>query len=68
MTWYVPVTPAGTPLPYGAGARMGKNNAARTEAKAWANLMEDAAHMPYLDRAAFIKRGYAVEKWEGWNP
>lgn len=51
--WFVPVTPAGTRLDW---------LEAPTEEEAWGNLMEDAAHMPYPDRAAFIKRGYTVEE------
>lgn len=67
--WYVPVTPGGTPVPYGAANRSGKVNAARTEEEAWANLMEDAKHMPYGTKENFIKRGYTIEYWEGgWNP
>jgi hypothetical protein len=68
-TWFVPITPAGSPLIWSAGSRgFNKLNAARTEEQAWANLMEDAAHMPYPDKAAFIKRGYTVEKWEDYQP
>lgn len=51
---WVPVTPGGTPCSW---------LESRTEAEAWARLMKDAAHMPYKDKDAFIKRGYTVEKW-----
>lgn len=37
---------------------------ADTEDGAWANLLEDAAHMPYKTKEHFIKRGYTVEEWE----
>jgi hypothetical protein len=67
-TWFVPITPAGTPVIYGAGQRTGKLNAASTAAQAWKNLMEDAAHMPYKDKAAFVKRGYTVEQWKDFAP
>jgi len=66
--WYVPVTPGGTPVPWGAGQLLGELVAARTKDEALANLMRDAAHMPYPDKAAFIKRGYTIEKWTGWSP
>jgi len=55
---FVPFTPAGSCL---------MHLAAPTEEEAWKNLMHDARHMPYPDKAAFIKRGYTVEdssKWE----
>ena len=51
---FVPVTPAGTPCTW---------LESDTEEKAWAALMKDAAHMPYKDKAAFVKRGYTVEEW-----
>ena len=63
-TWFVPVTPGGSPMVWGAAARSGKMNAATTEDQAWENLMEDAAHMPYQNKAAFIERGYTVECWK----
>jgi len=66
--WFIPVTPAGTPVIYGAANRAGKINAARTEEEAWRNLMEDAKHMPYVNKQAFIDRGYTVERWEGFEP
>jgi hypothetical protein len=52
---YVPVTPGGTPCVW---------LAAKTEAQAWANLLVDAAHMPYKTIENFKKRGYRVEKWK----
>ena len=48
---FIPETPAGTPL---------YHLEAKTEKQAWANLLEDAAHMPYPDKQAFIDRGYTV--------
>jgi len=33
-----------------------------TEDKAWEALMEDASHMPYENKQAFIDRGYTVEE------
>ena len=68
MSYFVPVTPAGTPIPYGAGCRMGKVNAAKTREKAIANLLKDAAHMPYGTWRNFEKRGYTIEEWEHWEP
>ncbi len=50
---FIPVTPAGTVCFW---------LEADTKDKAWENLMKDASHMPYKDKAAFIKRGYTVEK------
>jgi DNA-directed RNA polymerase specialized sigma24 family protein len=35
-----------------------------TEDQAWEALMQAAAHMPYPDKAAFIQRGYHVDKLE----
>lgn len=70
-TWFVPVTPAGTALIYGAANRMGKVNAARTWDRALKNLLEDAAHMPYGTWKNFKKRGYTIEEWnmpKGWKP
>ena len=49
---FVPVTPAGTVLTWLASP---------TEAKAWAALMKDAAHMPYRGIEGFKRRGYTVE-------
>lgn len=51
---FVPITPSGTSLPHLAG---------KTESEAWANLLKDAAHMPYKTVENFKKRGYTVEKW-----
>lgn len=52
---YVPITPGGTVLGW---------LARDTEDAAWQALMQDAAHMPYRNRAGFEKRGYTVEKFE----
>lgn len=52
---YVPATPAGTVL---------FHLAAKTEQKAWENLLKDAAHMPYKGIEGFKARGYTVELWE----
>lgn len=52
---YCPFTPGGTPL---------MHIAADTEAEAWANLLEDAAHMPYACIDGFKARGYTVEHLE----
>lgn len=52
---YIPDTPAGTTLDW---------LEASTEEKAWENLMEDAAHMPYKTKQDFINRGYTIHKWE----
>lgn len=54
-TKYVPVTPGGTPV---------LHIAADTEEQAIANLLEDAAHMPYDGWPGFKARGYTIEKWE----
>lgn len=48
---YIPVTPGGTPCIW---------LEADTEEKAWSNLLDDASHMPYEDKAAFIERGYEI--------
>ena len=53
-TQYVPVTPGGSACVW---------LAAKTEHQAWANLLKDAAHMPYKTIENFKKRGYTVEKW-----
>ena len=63
-TLFVPVTPGGTPLMYGAGAMMGKRVAANTREKAIANLLKDAAHMPYGTWENFEKRGYTIEEYK----
>ena len=68
MSFFVPVTPAGTPIPYGAHNRLGKVNAAKTREEAIDNLLEDAAHMPYKTWENFEARGYTIEEWEGWTP
>ena len=52
---YVPVTPGGTACDW---------LMADTEDKAWENLLEAAAHMPYRTKENFVKRGYTMEKWE----
>lgn len=68
-TWFVPVTPGGTPVPYGAHCRIGKVNAAKTREKAIANLLQDGAHMPYgNDWKVWEARGYTIEEWSGWEP
>lgn len=66
--YYIPVTPAGTPVIYGAGCTPGKLLAAKTHEQAIKNLLEDAAHMPYGTWKNFRERGYTIEKWEGWEP
>ena len=69
--WYWPVTPGGTDCIYGAGNRMGEINAARTKEKAIANLLEDAAHMPYGTWENFQRRGYQIVEIDmpkGWKP
>lgn len=48
---FIPVTPAGTACMW---------LAAGTEEKAWANLLREAAHMPYRGIAGFKKRGYTI--------
>ena len=50
---FVPVTPGGTLCMW---------LAAKTPTAAWANLLEDAAHMPYHGVAGFMKRGYTVQR------
>ncbi len=70
--WFVPCTPAGTPVIYSAGSRgMNKINAARTQEKAVRNIVADAANMPYGSWKAMQKRGYTIEEWDmpkGWKP
>lgn len=70
MTWYIPVTPGDTPVPYGAGLRRGKLNAARTREEAIKNLLEDAAYMGYGSWEAMVERGYTIEEWpdDWWSP
>lgn len=52
---YIPATPAGTVL---------FHLSAKTEQKAWKNLLRDAAHMPYKGIDGFKARGYTVELWK----
>lgn len=63
MTLYVPTTPAGTPVPYGAGSLMGKKIASRDKQKAINNLLKDAEHMPYGTWENFQKRGYTIQEY-----
>jgi hypothetical protein len=49
----VPFTPADTPL---------FHLEAESIDRAWANLLEDAKHMPYKTRENFEKRGYTVKE------
>jgi len=49
---YMPVTPAGTVLIHLKSA---------TEQEAWDKLLIDAAHMPYVNKENFERRGYTVE-------
>ncbi len=51
MPTFTPITPAGTFCTW---------LAANTEAQAWANLLRDAAHMPYGTKEGFQARGYEV--------
>lgn len=67
-TWYIPVTPAGTPVIWGAGQRLGELNAATTENEAIQNLMADAAHMPYRSWEEFKERGYTIQRVENFMP
>lgn len=53
---FVPVTPAGTML---------FHLESKTEDEAWKKLLKDAAHMPYVTKENFIKRGYTVEEITG---
>jgi hypothetical protein len=48
---FVPLTPSGTVIHW---------LARKTEADAWAALLEDAVHMPYRGIAGFKSRGYRV--------
>lgn len=52
---FVPETPGGTPL---------LHLKAKTEERAWSNLLRDAAHMPYQGVQGFKQRGYKVLFWE----
>lgn len=67
-SYFVPVTPAGTRVFYGAGAMMGAQVAAITRDEAIRNLLIDAAHMPYKTWENFEKRGYTIEEVKGWAP
>lgn len=51
----MPITPGGTSCHW---------LAAPTREKAIANLLKDAAHMPYGTWENFEKRGYTIEEWE----
>lgn len=51
---YVPITPGGTPVVH---------IEAKTREEAIANLLDDAAHMPYDGWAGFEARGYTIEEW-----
>lgn len=53
MSTWIPVTPGGTVCMW---------LESDTEDEAWAALMEDAGHMPYPNKEAFIERGYTVEE------
>lgn len=68
MTYFIPVTPGGTPVIYGAGVLGGKLLAAKTRKEAIGNLLSDAAHMPYKTWKNFEKRGYTIEEWKDWTP
>jgi hypothetical protein len=50
---FIPCTPAGTLCTW---------LSAGTKEKAIANLMKDAAHMPYKTWENFQKRGYTIEE------
>lgn len=50
---FVPYTPGGSCL---------EHLASDTEAGAWANLLQDARHMPYKTQKNFELRGYTVEQ------
>lgn len=63
MTLYVPTTPAGTPIIYGAGALLGKMVANTNKQKAIDNLLKDAQHMPYKTWENFQKRGYTIAEY-----
>jgi hypothetical protein len=51
LTWFVPVTPAGSPLPHLAATK---------EQVAWEKLVQDA---PYKDKSALVHRGYTMDKY-----
>jgi hypothetical protein len=52
---FIPETPAGTVL---------MHLKAKSEERAWANLLRDAAHMPYSGVDGFKQRGYKVLYWK----
>lgn len=52
---FIPITPGGTICEW---------LAASTEEEAWKKLLKDAAHMPYVTKENFVKRGYTVEEFE----
>ena len=58
MIRFTPVTPAGTYCDW---------LTAKTEQGAIANLLKDAAHMPYGTWENFQKRGYIIAE-EEWTP
>ncbi len=58
MPVYCPVTPAGTLCTW---------LSASTPEQAWANLLVDAAHMPYCGNEGFKQRGYTVEMYIDWR-
>lgn len=69
--WYIPCTPAGTLLIYGAAALMGKPLASKFKEEAIRRLLRDAAHMPYKNWKEFQERGYTILKQsmpERWKP
>ncbi len=68
MTYFIPITPAGTPIIYGAGALSGQLLASKTRDEAINNLLKDASHMPYGTWENFEKRGYTIEERKNWNP
>lgn len=68
QSYFVPVTPAGTAVIYGAGAMRGELLAAPTRDQAIQNLLKDAEHMPYGTWENFEKRGYTIQPLEGFAP
>jgi hypothetical protein len=61
---FVPVTPAGTPVPYGMHGRAGMSNIGETVEEAIEYLLEDAGHMPYGTWQNFQRRGYTIMEWD----
>lgn len=53
--WFVPVTPAGTPIAHLASS---------TEQEAIKKLLIEASHMPYKTWDNFKKRGYTIKCWD----